>query len=584
METKDLAVKETENKLSTIRKEHTPKVGDIYIRREDIYRLDDEVSPGLFNVSRFSFLYKVWKPCEEFRRLSNNDLRQFYELLLQPFDYILAHMDDEDIAGEADNVPTDETEALAIYSRDSIEGKIDDFHIKADIVEATIKFNCARVEELNRIAHNKVSVLREKLDILNRNVNRLNRIISIIEVYTGKGLDVVTVSTGQGCPADTPLSIRQLILYMDEEVAIVDEQGNGIDYEQIDTFYEWLRDKNHRDLIVPEQRCAVVMKPRRFNRTYSSDRIYNEMLNKYNHESYIVLRDGENVYVCYSSELYFSRAAIPTQAQIKSLNDETWWRYKQELAENIHYHSSFYGYLLQGLLDNTVYLGVSDGIKVMQGVNVEYIFDGEQDKQLGTGITPFWDFIKKKNEFNRRGSRVLYYGTDARRGYGHFMRYYASEWSEPMFPDMGVYSLDDIPEGHSATFGFKYMPKERIYWKERKNRETWLIKDGDQIINYDYVTADEVNVYLKDRTQRKHYESIIPLLIWLRNEKAKEERDEQAFRELMNRKFNGRISDDLMNEAIEWWKTKVIYIRALRSNDRKSWNMIKWYLENKLKQ
>lgn len=577
----DLAVREVENKLALTRKEHTPKVGDIYMHRDEIYRLEKEVSPGYFETSSYSFLQKEWVRNGDYHKIGVDSLKQYYTLLLQPFESILSHMDDEDPTHD-ENIPDENVETIALYSRDSIEGKIDEFHSKIDNIEATVLFKRARLEELRRISDGKVRALEEKVWALQKNVRRLNRVISIIEVYTGKGLKITQISEGQGCAEDTPLSIRQLILYMDEEVAIVDERGNGIDYKDIDKFYEWLKDKNNRDLIVPEQRCAVVMKPRRYNRHYSSDRVENEMLNRYNHESYIILRDGENVYVCYSDELYFSEAAIPTQAQIKGLSDESWWNHREELAENMHYHSSFYGYLLQGLLDNTHYLGVSNGIKVMQGVNVDYIFDGEQDKQLGTGIKPFGEFIEEKNKFNRRGSRILFYGTYAHRGYGHFMRYYASQYSEPAFPDFGVYSLDDIPDSHSARFGFKYMPDDRSYYHERKNRETWLLKDSeDMYINYDNVSSEELSDYLTDRTQRKHYESVIPLMIWLRNEKRKEERDESAFRDLMNKELGGNISKELMDEAIEWWKTKVIYIRALKSDDKKSWNMIKWYLTKK---
>ena len=72
---------------------------------------------------------------------------------------------------------------------------------------------------------------------------------------------------------------------------------------------------------------------------------------------------------------------------------------------------------------------------------------------------------------------------------------------------------------------------------------------------------------------------MIPTLKHMLDFKRKEQRDEKAFKELMTatilRETGKTVTDEELDEAIAWWKEKVIYTRPLRSDDAKAFRMIR---------
>ena len=107
---------------------------------------------------------------------------------------------------------------------------------------------------------------------------------------------------------------------------------------------------------------------------------------------------------------------------------------------------------------------------------------------------------------------------------------------------------------------------------------SWVYSDR-HVLNYDAVTLGELQEYLEDRTLRKDFASLIPTLVRAKLLKLKEKRDEDAFKELLSAeilKESGSVpSAQALDEAVSWWKSKVIFTRPLRSDDRKAWKMIK---------
>jgi hypothetical protein len=63
---------------------------------------------------------------------------------------------------------------------------------------------------------------------------------------------------------------------------------------------------------------------------------------------------------------------------------------------------------------------------------------------------------------------------------------------------------------------------------------------------------------------------------------------EDAFKNAMinffKKEHNIELTDDLICEAIKWWKLKVIFKRPLKQDDEKSWRMIEKYCLNKFNQ
>ena len=80
---------------------------------------------------------------------------------------------------------------------------------------------------------------------------------------------------GEKAPHDTPITFRQLVLHMDEEVACT--EGNGIDFQKIELFDEWCR-KNF-DKLLPEKKGVVVARPRRTEVKYCDNPLVNNIIN-----------------------------------------------------------------------------------------------------------------------------------------------------------------------------------------------------------------------------------------------------------------------------------------------------------------
>ena len=165
----------------------------------------------------------------------------------------------------------------------------------------------------------------------------------------------------------------------------------------------------------------------------------------------------------------------------------------------------------------------------------------------------------------------------------------------PEFPSTGLYSSDEITiidhyenrmpvkMKHPKPV-FRYLPGDKVWdrseyeERERKNRVAWQYQ-MDYVLNYDAVTLEELQGYLEDRTLRTDFASMIPVLVKMKLFKLQEARDETAFKELLSediRKETGKApSSASIDEAVSWWKSKVIYTRALRSDDRIKTRLIK---------
>lgn len=243
---------------------------------------------------------------------------------------------------------------------------------------------------------------------------------------------------------------------------------------------------------------------------------------------------------------------------------------------------------IQGIVDNAGVFVFSDRPNIMSGHNIRFIYDAED--AIGTGAD-WHSFRAKKNESIRRGTRVFFLPGEARRLGPSLMeydsgtpgRFYASAWSYPRQPAAGVYSVDEIDSRGRGSF--VYLPPDPTAFldEERRRRERWIY-ENDHVINYDAVTSAEIDALLSDRTIRKDYLSYMRLLTELRNERRKEEDGERLFIDLMTRELgDSEETRKTIAEAVEWWKSKVIFTRPLKSDDAKAWRMIKKFCQQKMK-
>jgi hypothetical protein len=268
---------------------------------------------------------------------------------------------------------------------------------------------------------------------------------------------------------------------------------------------------------------------------------------------------------------------------------------------------------------------------------VNYIYDDEM--LLPTGRKTFREWMKEINSKIEHGSRVCIFGENiAKHIYGsRWYVYYKDKYSEPPHPSSGIYEVEsympkqnrmryDYPEteehkkflaehpsaklidkyntvgGYTAykysvdaqdyeELTIMYNPKDEVFrgWGDyeggqRKNRIRYRIDQDDSfILNYDQISLDEVNFYLKSRTDRPNYLDMMPILQKIKEMRLKELEQEKHFvRLIVDRNStpeNRSVVEQKAWMLVEWWKTKNQWKRPIDKDDQKALRMI----ESKLK-
>lgn len=129
--------------------------------------------------------------------------------------------------------------------------------------------------------------------------------IFTLEVYAGLQEKVKQIADGAPAPADTKITVRQSLLFMDEETLFDFDQG-GMDFERLEDFDEWVVKPESMARILPEQRGIVAFRVRRHEKDYGIPTTLwqawaNAEKNMLNFETYLLIRNGERAYRIASS-------------------------------------------------------------------------------------------------------------------------------------------------------------------------------------------------------------------------------------------------------------------------------------------
>ncbi|MFX4226388.1 MAG: hypothetical protein ACFHHU_00430 [Porticoccaceae bacterium] len=129
-----------------------------------------------------------------------------------------------------------------------------------------------------------------------RFVDRLMDGIANLDLYTGKEVIVTKVAEGKSAPRTERLTLTQSRLFVDEEAAVFLEVDEWFDFRNRDRFFDLLRsnDAFARQLF-PTDRCVLLMAFRRHGLDYG-DMHTNVVLNQLNRDTFLLVRDGENIF------------------------------------------------------------------------------------------------------------------------------------------------------------------------------------------------------------------------------------------------------------------------------------------------
>lgn len=428
---------------------------------------------------------------------------------------------------------------------------------------------------------------------------RMNEFMWSINLYLGRDEEIALIREGEPADQETPISIRQLVLYMDEECALNADFG-GLEFDKINEFDEWVSKPENFDRLIPEPRCVVALKPRHTPlKDDDMDPWEQAARDQANMKTYFLVRNGERAYrVC--TELEVGENLFPTRNEFDEYFTDRegepltpgsrGYTQAMENANSMQRHYMRIVLFLQGLLDRTEVFHPLPGGQLnicdprSQKENLRFVRDMEM--VLTDGRPRFREWLEELNSQLRVGHRVVgAWGSWASRDETRVWPKMAD------YPDS--YTIQPIEKSKGDEFGFsfeqeaRYLQEEGYYgsknWVHRKPKNKgsfWFAKSGKFYINFDLVNPDDVEYYLNDRLSRRDYMDMFPLLTRVRDMAVKEAKQEAPFRKLLTStirdtyKLDQNAAERLVNILVPWYKFKNKIHRSLKKDEKKAMRMI----------
>lgn len=477
-----------------------------------------------------------------------------------------------------------------------VENPAADFQDENAIVSADAKSGLlARVSALEKVSMQMESLKqcfslamakkKAELEVIHREMEaqlsavykvmrRIVRVIQSIELYLGINEEMVQFQEGEFAEESEPIVFRQLVLYMDEEVA--DTEWGGLDVNDLDKFEEWLRNPENLKLVLPEKKGMVAFKPRRYRKEYGSAE-HNAAMAQANLMTFFLIRNGDNLTRIYTDNLSVSNTMFPGSqgmAELQKRAESAWSeRDKEGIKDELQDHARL-AMFFQGLIDRSdVFKPHAQNLSIFtEGGAGHVVFLYDAENLIEGGRTSFRKWQAEINEKMERGSRIVVAGAEGFRDMypNRFARYYNNQYSAPSRPADGVYNVEVI----DGEFRFFYLPSSHGWQSTVTRRVSYMVKPSDSfVLNYDQISLEDVEFYLKNRVDRPNYLEMMPVLRTIRKERLEEVRIEREFAKTMA--HTCKVEIEAVLQAVEWWKMKVISKRPLGRDDAKAWRMIK---------
>lgn len=294
-----------------------------------------------------------------------------------------------------------------------------------------------RTQALVPFFQEKANAALASTESVMRYATELQKGVQSLNLYTGEGVEVRQLVEGKSAPSTEKLTIYRDRLYMDEEYVInLDGEPvqNGADHEDFDDFVEALKtDGKLRDRVLPYPRMVVLMRYRRTGREYFSgntiaDALANAEYNKPNRKTFLLIRDGDNLWQVWSE---LTTQEIPALYPTKSMGDAPFTGVRGEAItiDDLTFAES------KGKFDdlNRVYKnllilmwGLNDRLQLFgdfynpsdwsgngfidESFQSRYFtfWDPLRDNlTIGRGLPRFVKWVQEKNSWLRSGSRVI---------------------------------------------------------------------------------------------------------------------------------------------------------------------------------
>lgn len=448
-------------------------------------------------------------------------------------------------------------------------------------------------EKLERVMKAEMAKVARALQPLEDAVEQLTEGLFSINLYLGRDEEILLLRDGASAPAEQPVTLRQMVLYMDEEMAAgADGLDGGIDPKETDRFDEWLlSDPAHLDQVLPETKGIVALRPRR--RAPRRDGWRNDGDAAANRRTYWLIRNGERVYrtvtllqlqdrvLPYADEMTRLFMRSTGDGDLVALKPGSYeWEQAQETAEDREALYMRVGLVLEGLLHRTPVfhplpeydISFLDPRCVRDG-KVRYITDAEA--ALGTGMESFADWRARLASELRVGMRIIL--GPGLRDYNHDRRP-GNERIHPThaeLPETGrIYTIEER-KGNQLTFryheGARYVSDGGYgrYTIPKRRASCRVFAHDEFLLPLDLAEVADMRRFITARTDREHYETMMPILKTAIAAKQHEAEVEQPFCDMLAgvlARDNGvsvQQAQEAVPDLVDWWKFKNKFHRPL---------------------
>jgi hypothetical protein len=441
----------------------------------------------------------------------------------------------------------------------------------------------------------QLAEMRTLMAPIQQKIAQSTEVIATLNLYLGRDEEIIPLADGEPAPASSPLTVRQMVLSMDEETALYSDEGGatgGMDFRDLTKFDDWLlSNPEHLQQILPEQRGVVALVPRRRGQDYK-DPWMNKRGAEENNHTYWLIRNGQKLWrmdtkIDVGTNLVPARDEFTGLFRVKKYNHATrqdeWhdlvpgsseWMRAENAQGARQRHFFRIALILQGLIDRTkIFHPLPEGgISLLHPESYEsgkavMLADGE--RTLQSSRKPFYTWLKELNEQLRPGMRFI-----GAFSHGDFQNDRAEDYrgsrnrrispkgaSEPR--DLTIHQIDKLEKGKLV---FKYDRTDKVWtsdgdYRAPKTRASaWIYPSDRFVLPIDLVDADTMRAYLTARTERHAYLDSFALLKRAITIKDEEAELEAPFREYLASSVAAELQLDLetvrvgLGEVIDWWK------------------------------
>lgn len=319
----------------------------------------------------------------------------------------------------------------ALTSAANIEQTLDRIRTASSIAQAQGDWFKAKAERLGQLTSELAPFYIEKAQVaLARTSQAVSRAQVLLEsvqtltLFTGEDVNVHPICDGEAAPVGTPIHLFQRKLWADEELSYRTVYvRNEINSTRSTTFAACLReDPELVHQLIPAPRGVVLMGYTKHHR-HIADPYLDEITRKRNERSWLLVRDGQKVWIIDSpvDSHEGAKRLFPEKDVDGSIfggvdgkritPEDLRWTDKLDDLHYLSVHYRRFAVMLSGLISRGVFFNGIDFADLFYGSAVDrtfrLVFDDSGEDSLPNALIPLDEFFERCNGDIRTGSQLM---------------------------------------------------------------------------------------------------------------------------------------------------------------------------------